>query len=143
MVATMAEPPLDRDEFVRWRAEASSAMRSASVQAQAELYNWSCFASEQAAQLAVKGLLHGLGLGPWGHDLVGLGEQLGQVTEVSGELMDALRRLSRHYIPSRHPDAHPSGPPGTHYGTSDSAQALADAGVVLRAVDSTWEALSA
>ncbi|MGH2736718.1 MAG: HEPN domain-containing protein [Actinomycetota bacterium] len=46
------------------------ARRAADVQHAAALHNWACFAAEQAAQLALKGLLHGLGLGPWGHDLV-------------------------------------------------------------------------
>ena len=68
-----AGAPLDREEFRRWLAEAERALESAKVQADAELHNWSCFAAEQSAQLAIEGLLHGVGRGPWGHDLVGLG----------------------------------------------------------------------
>jgi HEPN domain-containing protein len=138
----MGGPPVDRDEFDRWRAEADAALRGALLQAEGGLHNWACFAAEQAAQLAVKGLLHGLGRGPWGHDLVRLGEQLVAVAEVPGEVADALRRLSRHYIPARYPDAHPSGPPGMHYGDSDSTEALADAGRVLSLVDAIWDRLS-
>ncbi|MGH9228819.1 MAG: HEPN domain-containing protein [Acidimicrobiales bacterium] len=39
-------------------------------------HNWRCFLAEQAAQMAMKALLHGLGRGPWGHDLVDLGNRL-------------------------------------------------------------------
>jgi HEPN domain-containing protein len=138
----MAEPPVDRHEFARWRAEADVALRAARLQADAGLHNWACFAAEPGAQLAVKGLLHGLGRGPWGHDLVRLGEWLAEVGDVPVPLDDDLRRLSRHYIPARYPDTHPSGPPGMHYGASDSAEALADAAHVLSHVDAVWERLS-
>src|SRR5918992_4040621 len=102
----MAGPPVDRDEFDRWRAEADAALRGARLQAEGGLHNWACFAAEQAAQLAVKGLLHGLGRGPWGHDLLRLGELAAQAgIDVSDAERDAMRRLGRHYIPARHPDA--------------------------------------
>ena len=133
---------LDREEFLRWREEAERALQGARVQAQAGLHNWACFAAEQAAQLAVKGLLHGIARGPWGHDLVRLGEGLEEGgIEVAGHVADRLRRLGRHYIPARYPDAHPSGPAGSHYGEADSAEALEDAEAVLRFVDGAWESL--
>ncbi len=134
-----ARPPLDEEEYRRWRDEAGRALRGARLQGEAGLHNWACFSAEQAAQLAVKGLLHGVGAGPWGHDLVRLGEALvEQGISLPARLADALRRLSRHYIPARYPDAHPSGPPGLHYGESDAAEALADADAVTRFVDEAW-----
>jgi HEPN domain-containing protein len=137
------DPPVDAAEFGRWRTEADAALRGARLQAEAGLHNWACFAAEQATQLAVKGLLHGLGRGPWGHDLVRLGERLAEVSEVPDAVADALRRLGRHYIPARYPDAHPSGPPGIYYGPSDSAQAVADAEAALAHVDALWKTISA
>jgi HEPN domain-containing protein len=50
----MGGPPVDHDEFDRWRAEADAALRGARLQAEGGLHNWACFAAEQAAQLAVK-----------------------------------------------------------------------------------------
>ena len=135
-------PPLDTDEYRRWREEASQALRGARLQHDADLYNWGCFLAEQSAQLALKGLLHGLGRGPWGHDLVRLGELAGEVLEVPEEIATALRRLSRHYIPARYPDAHPSGPPGPHYGPTDSAEAIGDAAAILEFVDRIWTELN-
>lgn len=118
---------VDQTEFLRWRAAADSARQSANLQAGAQLFNWACFLAEQSAQLAVKGLLHGIGAGAWGHDLVELGRALGEAIgeAVPTEVAAALRRLSRHYIPARYPDAHPSGSPGSHYGGEDADQALA------------------
>jgi HEPN domain-containing protein len=131
-------PLLDTDEYSRWREEAENALRGARVQRDAGLHNWACFLAEQGAQLALKGLLHGLGRGPWGHDVVRLGSLAGEVVEVPEDVAAALRRLSRHYIPARYPDAHPSGPPGPHYGPADSQEALGDAAAVLEFVDRTW-----
>jgi HEPN domain-containing protein len=60
-----------------------------------------------------------------------------------GQLRSALQRLSRHYIPARYPDAHPSGTPGAHYGHDDARQALADVAVVFEYVDDCWLSLTA
>lgn len=135
---------VDRDEFLRWREAAEGARRSADVQTRAHLYNWACFLAEQAAQLAIKGLLHGIGAGAWGHDLVELGRALADKMEnaIPNQVAAALRRLSRHYIPARYPDAHPSGPPGAHYGREDADQALADLATILQHVDGLWTELS-
>ena len=134
---------LDGDEFVRWRSEAGRALESARVQAAAGLHNWACFAAEQAAQLAVKALLHGMGRAPWGHDLVRLGESLRDAVKQGWptELDVRVRRLSRHYIPARYPDAHPSGSPAAHYGPQEAEEAIADAETLLAAVDAAWSLL--
>ena len=137
-----SDPPLDDEEYGRWREEAARAAAGAQLQSEAGLHNWACFAAEQAAQLAVKALLHGLGRGPWGHDLVRLGDALDEAgVEVPREIGDAMRRLGRHYIPARYPDAHPGGTAGAHYGETDAVEALADAQRVLAFVDSAWESL--
>jgi HEPN domain-containing protein len=131
----------DEEEFERWRAEAGHALAGARVQMEAGLHNWACFAAEQAAQLAVKALLHGLGRGPWGHDLVRLGElAAGAGVDVPAAVADAMRRLGRHYIPARYPDAHASGPAAAHYGAADSEEAVRDAEAVLAFVDGAWSA---
>jgi HEPN domain-containing protein len=134
--------PLDDEEFRRWREESDRALQGARLQSEAGLHNWACFSAEQAAQLAIKALLHGLGRGPWGHDLVRLAE-LGTEAglEVPSRVEDAARRLGRHYIPARYPDAHPSGPAGAHYGAADAEEALRDAGEILGFVDRTWGSL--
>jgi HEPN domain-containing protein len=131
---------LDATEFDRWRSAASGARRAADVQRDAGIHNWACFLAEQSAQLALKGLLHGIGAGAWGHDLVLLGHK---AAEALGEPLptataDSRRRLSRHYIPARYPDAHPAGPPADHYGDADAREALDDLQRILGFVDDRW-----
>lgn len=135
---------LDEPEFARWRSEADRALEGARVQSDAKLYNWACFAAEQSAQLALKGLLHAVGKGPWGHDLA----RLGSLAKDAGIAMptdvdDATRRLGRHYIAARYPDAHAAGPPGPHYGETDAREAVRDAERILAFVDATWTELHA
>lgn len=136
------EAPLDREEFARWREEAGRALESARREAAAGAHNWSCFLSEQAAQLALKSVLHGLGRGPWGHDLVGLGRAIRAAgLDAPTDVEDRLMRLARHYIPARYPDAHAAGSASSRYSASDSAAALVDAERVIRYVDTTWATL--
>lgn len=56
---------------------------------------------------------------------------------------DRAVRLSRHYISSRHPDAHPGKDVSAGYTAADADQAGADASAITAAVDSTWTALAA
>jgi HEPN domain-containing protein len=128
--------PFDLEEFERWRREAERALAAAEAQAAVGIHNWACFAAEQAAQLAVKALLHGFGAGAWGHDLQRLGSQLVDLgLEVPQAVIDSMLRLGRHYIPARYPDAHPSGPAGDHYGVADWEMSRADARTVLGFID--------
>ncbi|HEX2043751.1 MAG TPA: HEPN domain-containing protein [Acidimicrobiales bacterium] len=134
---------VDDTEFDRWRAEANEAIETARLAAGGGRFNWACFLAEQAAQLAVKGLLHGLGAGPWGHDLFELGNSLVTALDrpLPDDLGDAMRRLSQHYIPSRYPDAQPGGFPAERYTAEQADEALADAELVVAAVDDVWAQL--
>lgn len=134
---------VDDEEFGRWRAEAAAGSELAHQARLGPHHNWTCFLAEQAAQLAVKALLHGLGTGPWGHDLVRLGRSLAEAVgePLSPSLETALIRLSRLYIATRYPDAHPAGSPGEHYSGEDADLALQDLGLVIVAVDEMWQQL--
>lgn len=134
---------LDLAEFARWRQQADRALDTARLAADGDRPEWACFLSEQAAQLAVKGLLHGMAEEAWGHDLVVLvGRADSALVGWPGSVDDRAARLSRHYLPTRYPDAHPSGPPGSHYRRSDADQALADGQAILEAVDLAWSVLT-
>jgi HEPN domain-containing protein len=136
---------LDHDEFRRWRAEALGALEAARLAGDGGRHNWACFLCEQSGQLAMKGVLHGLGAAPWGHDLVDLGRRLSAslVAPLAVDLADALRRLSRHYIPARYPDAQPGGSPGERYVAADATEAIAQAELVIGVVDGLWAQLAA
>lgn len=136
--------PLDRDEFVRWRSQADGAREAGVLASGGGRHDWACFLYEQAAQLAVKGLLHACALDAWGHDLVVLDSRarahLGPAWPLN--LAESAARLSRHYIPARYPDAHASGAPAEHYTPGDARQAHDDATVLLAAVDAAWNGLN-
>lgn len=123
---------------------ADEAAQLAAIQQRSGLSHWACFFAEQAAQFAAKAMLHGLGSGGWGHDLVDLGERVATALDdpLPGPVSEAMLRLSRHYIATRYPDAHAGGTPGAHYGPADANQAVADAGVVLAFVAEHWTAVT-
>jgi HEPN domain-containing protein len=135
--------PLDADEYGRWRVQADRALQTATLAAEGEQYEWACFLAEQAAQLGVKALLHGVGAEAWGHDLVVLERRAVDVVASAWPhaTADEAARLARHYIPTRYPDAHASGHPGDHYRRSDANTAAADARRILAAVDAAWARL--
>ncbi|MDP8932035.1 MAG: HEPN domain-containing protein [Actinomycetota bacterium] len=134
---------LDEPEFARWHAAAVEAIDIARAQIGLDAYHWSCFLAEQGAQFAVKGLLHGLGVGAWGHDLAELARRLetALTEQITADVTDAMLRLSRHYNATRYPDAHPAGTPSAHYSASDAQQAVEDARRVLDFVGARWSSL--
>jgi HEPN domain-containing protein len=147
-VASTAMTLLDGEEFERWRGQSSATRDAARVTAEGGSWSWSCFLSEQAAQYAVKGLLHGIGEPnkAWGHDLLALvnraaGSLGGRLQ--SDEIGDAAVRLARHYIATRYPDAHASGTPADHYRQADATAAGADCDSIIAAVDDDWRAVNA
>lgn len=116
----------DREEFERWLRQAEHTLESAQKDAREEDFAWACFKAEQAAQFALKGLLVGCGVLAFGHSLLRLTRRLEEATEMSvpPEVEEAVRELERHYIPSRYPDAFPSGSPFEFYSQEDADRAL-------------------
>lgn len=136
---------VDRPEFERWLAAADRTLESACAEAELGAHNWACFLAEQVAQFAVKGLLHGIGVGAWGHDLVGLGRALSDSLEdaLPEGFADALATLSQYYIPTRYPDATPSGDPSSQYTAKHSGEAIGSVEQVLRDVRAVWAEIEA
>jgi HEPN domain-containing protein len=78
---------------------------------QGAFYDWACFSAQQAAEKAVKALFQSMGAVVWGHSVADLLEELAQRQAVPEDIRDAALELDKAYIPSRYPDAHPSGSP--------------------------------
>lgn len=78
-------------------------------------YNWSCFSSQQAAEKAVKAVFQKMGAEAWGHSVTDLFQELSKNYDVPKELIDAALELDKAYIPTRYPNAHPSGSPRSRY----------------------------
>ena len=112
------------EEARRWYMQALRDLKAASDSLADGNYEWACFQAQQAAEKAARALLYGYGASGWGHSVVELLEALRRYTDVSEDLYVAGRELDRHYIPSRYPNAFPSGYPGMYYDRSTAERAI-------------------
>ena len=116
---------MDRfEEARRWAAQSLRDLKAAEDSFMSKNYEWSCFQAQQAAEKAVKALLHLHGMSSWGHSVTELLGYVRDVERVGEDLYVAGRELDRHYIPSRYPNAFESGYPGMYYDESTAMRAL-------------------
>jgi HEPN domain-containing protein len=94
-------------------------------------YEWAAFAGQQAAEKVLKALIMARGGEPWGHLTTGLAEGLPAEIAAPTDVLDAARRLDKHYIPARYPNGFADGYPGKLYTRGEAAQAVADATTII------------
>jgi len=109
-------------EAKRWLFQALRDLKAAKDSTNAGNYEWASFQAQQSAEKAVKALLHGLGMGAWGHSLVELLEAL--KNQGIEEVIVYARELDRHYIPSRYPNSYESGYPAMYYDKETAERAI-------------------
>lgn len=97
-----------------WLDQAERDIKQAEASLRDGFYEWACFAAQQAAEMAVKGLIQSLGGEAWGHSVAALIETLPENVKPN-HLRDQALELDQAYIPSRYPNAHPAGFPGSAY----------------------------
>lgn len=90
-------------------------------------YDWACFAAHQAAEEAVKGMLLALRGEGWGPSITRFLKDAGHQLQVPEDLLQAARRLDKHYIPSRYPNGFDVGAPRDYYTASEAQEAIHDA----------------
>lgn len=93
-------------------------------------FEWAAFAAQQAAEKVLKALVMAQGGEPWGHLTTGLAEALPESIETPAAVLDAARRLDKHYIPARYPNGFASGYPGKLYTRGEAEQAINDAATI-------------
>jgi HEPN domain-containing protein len=86
-------------------------------------YNWACFSAQQSAEKAIKAVFQKMGAEAWGHSVIDLLNELAKKHNVPAELSNGALELDKAYIPTRYPNAHPSGSPRNRY-TKDEAKRL-------------------
>ena len=98
-----------------------------------EYYSAAAFHAQQSAEKVLKGLLRLQGQSAWGHNCIVLLQQVESLLNKPAQpsLRDSVRRLTRHYIPSRYPDAFDIGTPEAHYDEPIAQQAVDDAQAIL------------
>jgi HEPN domain-containing protein len=123
-----------REEADRWLSFAREDLRMAELALQAEIFNQTCFHSQQCVEKALKGaLVLGGTAPPRTHRLVDIFALL-NLPVVTDFAMD-IRLLDRFYIPTRYPDALPGTLPEGLPNQQDADEALATARQVLEIIE--------
>ncbi len=117
------------DRSRNWLAQAKRDLEQARASEAQGRHEWACFAAQQAAEKAVRGLHLHLGQEAWGHVVARLLTELPITAPTS--LVDRAKVLDNFYVASRYPNGHPEGAPFEHYGTLQSSEALRHAGEIL------------
>ena len=114
-----------REEALRWIEKGENDISTANILLEHKKYNPSAFYSQQAAEKILKGLLLTYNEATWGHSVLSLLRRLDEIMDVDiNEIEQCAKELDRHYIPSRYPDAYPSGKPEDYYTEKMPKEAL-------------------
>ena len=107
-------------------------MSLAKIALDAAKQDWACFASQQAAEKALKGLYQHHNAEGWGH---GLDKLVIEIVDREPDLAVfrvAAKALDKCYIPTRYPNGLPSGAPADAYTEKEARQAIRYAEDIIR-----------
>ncbi|HIE44067.1 MAG TPA: HEPN domain-containing protein [Candidatus Omnitrophica bacterium] len=107
-----------------WLTQAKENLNHAEHSAKIGDYAWACFAAQQAAEMATKGLHMKMGQIAWGHSLLELLESLPENVKPQQDFLEKAKILDKYYIPTRYPNAHPAGPAYRHYTKKEAREAI-------------------
>ncbi len=123
-----ATPDANLREAQRWLRQAAEHLAAAEWAAQGKHWPNACL---QSAELALKALLIRQGKQARMHGLLHLLELLLPYYPEVSRLDRAARGLDRFYIPTRYPDALPTGTSAAYFNEQDAVEAQTAAGEVL------------
>ena len=133
---------LDENEYLRWLNSAKKTLESAYGDLGRGDYNWACFKAQQAAELAVKALLHGVGLPAYGHSITKLITNIkSKGITVSDDIIQYAKTLDKYYVPTRYPNAWAEGMPHEYYTELDAINAVKYAENIISWVEGVWRYL--
>ncbi len=115
-----------------WMDQAQGDLAHAKHDLRDGFYDWSCFSAQQAAEKALKAVFQKLGAEAWGHSVADLLEELSRSQSVTSELKEIALELDKAYIPTRYPNAHPSGSPRTRYTRTEAERIVAHAEKIVQ-----------
>jgi HEPN domain-containing protein len=114
-----------------WMDSAVADLTHARSDRERGFHNWACFSAQQAAEKAVKAVFQKMGAEAWGHSVADLLVELGERHGAPQSLIDGALELDKAYIPTRYPNAHPSGAPGSRYTEEEARRLIAHAEAIL------------
>jgi len=133
---------IDETEYARWIVTAKKTLDSAKGDLARGDYNWACFKAQQAAEFAVKALLHGIGAPAHGHSVSKLLSMLSaKGLNIPRELMQLAKTLDKYYVPTRYPNAWAEGAPHEYFTEEDASNAISYAEKIISWVEETWRSL--
>ncbi len=112
-----------------WLDQALHDLEQAQAARAENRHDWACFASQQAAEKAVRALYLQLEKEASGHVVARLLDEL--PVPVPSDLIERGKVLDTFYVPTRYPTAHLSGAPFEHYGPLQSGPALDHASAII------------
>jgi HEPN domain-containing protein len=115
-----------------WFDVAQGDLEHAKNDVQDGFFNWACFSAQQSAEKAVKAVFQRMGAEAWGHSVSDLLKELSSRYSVPQELIDCGLELDKAYIPTRYPNAHPSGSPRNRYTKEEAIRATTHAERILK-----------
>ena len=123
----------DLHEGSRWLDTGAEDLRAARVLMAAGLHARACFAAQQCAEKAVKGVWYACGEDPWGHSIQKLIIDCSALRERTD--IDVWREraggLDRYYIATRYPNGLPDLTPEQSYFRADADDAIVQAEWIL------------
>lgn len=131
-------------EYERWIVEAKRTLASAYSDLKEGYYEWASFKAQQAAELAAKAFLRGLGFAPIGHSITRLLRELSENTiKVPKEILYFAMELDRNYVAPRYPDAYPEGSPFEYYSEEIAKELIEYAEKIIRFIEGVVDELQA
>ena len=115
-----------------WFAQAERDLAQALASRREARHEWACFAAQQAAEKAVKGLHLHLDQEAWGHVVARLLREL--PLTVPELLVEKGKVLDNFYVATRYANGHAEGAPFEHYGSLQSEEAIRHAGEIIEFV---------
>jgi HEPN domain-containing protein len=107
-----------------WLDEAQGDLAHAHNDVQGGFYNWACFSAQQAAEKAIKAVFQRMGAEAWGHSVADLLKELSKKHEIPEGMSDCALELDKAYIPTRYPNAHPSGSARNRYTKKEATRLI-------------------
>ncbi|MEK6961446.1 MAG: HEPN domain-containing protein [Nanoarchaeota archaeon] len=112
-------------EAERWLAQAEQDIKSAEWDVKGGFHESACFKTQQAAEKGLKAVSLSLGKsGVTSHSTFALARELAKTDRSFESVSSACRELDKLYIPTRYPDALPSGIPHDYFTKDDAEKAI-------------------
>jgi HEPN domain-containing protein len=94
-------------------------------------FEWSCFAAQQSAEKALKGLYQSLGGESFGHSILRMLKELPKEVKPDRRLFKKAADLDKFYIPTRYQNGFDWGAPMDYFEKEDAEKAVRDAEEII------------